>query len=38
MNALERQAPVDLVLDNTGVAFYGPGEGDRRKHGEKHRT
>lgn len=35
LNAPGRQAPVDLVLDSTGLKFFGPGEWDRLKHGEK---
>ncbi|MEM1346884.1 MAG: IS5 family transposase, partial [Pseudomonadota bacterium] len=38
MNAPGRTAPVDLVLDSTGLKFYGPGEWDRLKHGEKRRA
>ena len=38
MNAPGRKAPVDLVLDSTGLAFHGPGEWDRLKHGEKRRA
>jgi Transposase DDE domain len=38
MNAPGRQAPVDLVLDSTGLTFHGPGEWDRLKHGEKRRA
>jgi len=38
MNAPGRQGPVDLVLDSTGLTFHGPGEWDRRKHGEKRRA
>jgi hypothetical protein len=38
MNAPGRKAPVDLVLDSTGLTFYGAGEWDRLKHGEKRRA
>jgi hypothetical protein len=38
MNAPGRQAPVDLVLDSTGLTFHGPGEWGRHKHGEKRRA
>jgi len=38
MNAPGRRAPVDLVLDSTGLTFHGPGEWDRLKHGEKRRA
>ena len=38
MHAPGRKAPVDLVLDSTGLKFYGPGEWSRRKHGEKRRS
>jgi hypothetical protein len=38
MNAPGRKAPVDLVLDSTGLTFHGPGEWDRLKHGEKRRA
>src|SRR5918993_3483312 len=38
MNAPGRQAPVDLVLDSTGLTFHGPGEWDRLEHGEKRRA
>ena len=30
--------PVDIVLDSTGLKFYGPGEWDRAKHGERRRA
>ncbi|MEO1495343.1 MAG: IS5 family transposase [Pseudomonadota bacterium] len=29
---------VDIVLDSTGLKFYGPGEWDRTKHGERRRA
>lgn len=38
MHAPGRKAPVDLVLDSTGLKFYGPGEWARQKHGEKRRS
>ncbi|MEZ5480596.1 MAG: IS5 family transposase [Thiolinea sp.] len=38
MNAPGRKAPVDLVLDSTGLKFFGAGEWDRFKHGEKRRS
>jgi hypothetical protein len=38
MNAPGRKAPVDLVLDSTGLTFHGPGEWGRLKHGEKRRA
>ena len=38
MHAPGRRAPVDLVLDSTGLKFYGPGEWARQKHGEKRRS
>ena len=38
MNAPGRRAPVDLVLDSTGLTFYGAGEWERLKHGEKRRA
>jgi hypothetical protein len=38
MNAPGRQAPVDLVLDSTGLTFHGAGEWDRLKHGERRRA
>ena len=38
MRAPGRQAPVDLVLDSTGLKFYGPGEWARQKHGETRRS
>ncbi|MEM7528189.1 MAG: IS5 family transposase [Pseudomonadota bacterium] len=38
MNAPSRKAPVDLVLDSTGLKFHGPGEWDRLKHGEMRRA
>jgi hypothetical protein len=38
MNAPGRKAPVDLVLDSTGLTFHGPGEWDRLKHGERRRA
>jgi hypothetical protein len=38
MNAPGRKAPVDLVLDSTGLAFHGPGEWERLKHGERRRA
>ncbi|MEM8575955.1 MAG: IS5 family transposase [Pseudomonadota bacterium] len=37
MHASGRKAPVDLVLDSTGLKFYGPGEWARKKHGERRR-
>jgi len=37
MHAPGRKAPVDLVLDSTGLKFYGPGEWSRQKYGEKRR-
>ncbi|MEO1582855.1 MAG: IS5 family transposase [Pseudomonadota bacterium] len=33
-----RTGPVDLVLDSTGLKFFGPGEWTRQKHGEKRRS
>ncbi|MEL6646070.1 MAG: IS5 family transposase [Pseudomonadota bacterium] len=33
-----RRAPVDLVLDSTGLKFFGAGEWARQKHGEKRRS
>ena len=30
--------PVDIVLDSTGLKFYGAGEWDRAKHGERRRA
>lgn len=38
LNAEGRNAPVVLVIDSTGLKFYGPGEWDRFKHGEKRRA
>ena len=38
MNAPGRKGPVDLVLDSTGLKFYGPGEWARKMHGEKRRS
>ena len=38
MNAPGRKAPVDPVLDSTGLTFHGAGEWDRLKHGEKRRA
>ena len=38
MNAPGRTAPIDLVLDSTGLTFHGPGDWDRLKHGEKRRA
>ena len=38
MNAPARKAPVDLVLDSTGMKFFAAGEWDRVKHGEKRRS
>ena len=38
LNAEGRKAPVVLVIDSTGLKFYGPGEWDRFKHGEKRRA
>ena len=38
MHAPGRKGPVDLVLDSTGLKFYGPGEWARQKHGEKRRS
>ncbi|MEM1264776.1 MAG: IS5 family transposase, partial [Pseudomonadota bacterium] len=35
MHAPGRTAPVDLVLDSTGLKFFGPGEWARAKRGEK---
>lgn len=32
-----RKRPTDIVLDSTGLKFYGPGEWDRLKHGERRR-
>ncbi|MEM1264563.1 MAG: transposase [Pseudomonadota bacterium] len=37
MHAPGRTAPVDLVLDSTGLKFFGPGEWARAKHGKKRR-
>ena len=38
MNAPGRRAPVDLVLDSTGLKFFGAGEWDSLKHGKKRRS
>ena len=38
MHAPGRKGPVDLVLDSTGLKFYGAGEWARQKHGEKRRS
>lgn len=38
LNAEGRKRPVTLVIDSTGLKFYGPGEWDRAKHGEKRRA
>ncbi|MEM1432262.1 MAG: transposase [Pseudomonadota bacterium] len=37
MHAPGRTGPIDLVLDSTGLKFFGPGEWARAKHGEKRR-
>ncbi|MEM7778617.1 MAG: IS5 family transposase [Pseudomonadota bacterium] len=37
MHAPGRTAPVDLMLDSTGLKFFGPGEWARLKHDEKRR-
>ena len=33
MHTSAHPKPVDIVLDSTGLKFYGPGEWDRAKHG-----
>jgi hypothetical protein len=33
-----RKGPVDLVIDSTGLKFYGAGEWSRAKHGESRRS
>ncbi|WP_167388075.1 IS5 family transposase [Brucella grignonensis] len=33
-----RRRPVDIVIDSTGLKFYGPGEWARAKHGETRRS
>lgn len=38
MHAPGRSAPVDLVLDSSGLKFYGAGEWARKKHGETRRS
>lgn len=38
MHASAHPKPVDIVLDSTGLKFYGAGEWDREKHGERRRA
>jgi hypothetical protein len=38
MHTSAHPKPVDIVLDSTGLKFYGPGEWDRTKHGERRRA
>ena len=38
MHTSAHPKPVDIVLDSTGLKFYGPGEWDRKKHGERRRA
>ena len=38
MHTSAHPKPVDIVLDSTGLKFYGPGEWDRAKHGERRRA
>lgn len=38
MHTSAHPKPVDIVLDSTGLEFYGPGEWDRAKHGERRRA
>ncbi len=38
MHASAHARPTDIVLDSTGLKFYGPGEWDRKKHGERRRA
>ena len=38
MGESARQGPMDVVLDSTGVEFFGPSEWARAKHGEKRRS
>lgn len=38
MHTSAHPRPVDIVLDSTGLKFYGPGEWDRAKHGERRRA
>ncbi len=36
--SLPRKGPVDIVVDSTGLKFYGAGEWARKKHGESRRS
>ena len=38
MHTSAHPRPVDIVLDSTGLKFYGPGEWDRARHGERRRA
>ena len=38
MHTSAHTRPTDIVLDSTGLKFYGPGEWDREKHGERRRV
>lgn len=38
MHTSAHPRPVDIVLDSTGLKFYGPGEWDRAKHGDRRRA